>query len=417
MNDYKKILLNLTEAKGKDLWSEDSEDNEMLLDSIGNWKNAAQLAKMKYNQLPSDVKKAVDEEASNFPEACTEEINPGQTVHTPAGPAKVQAIKGSKVIVTLIDGNKVPQEYDITDVKAESVATKSFNTYKDWKYTIQIDSDVSENEFVYQITSPDKKVTVFCYEPEVTEQGATKKVKQLIDDITFSPGVLLKLTSPNYQISGDKVAFVKGCKEDWDMSNGSAFTTTKFLKDKKEELPAEDAMKKGFEAEKKEHPELSDNEVMQLVRDHLSEDPNYYAKEEMLKESVQSDGKAMADKIDALTHQLFTLRMSNQDLVKKLGARDAFKDAEEYLDNLSSIVSDRAKSYQESYKDALKELTEESRAITVDGFLSPEPGPDATEHEIQILGHAYASCRKGGGDKESCSSVAWGAVNKYRDKK
>lgn len=72
-----------------------------------------------------------------------------------------------------------------------------------------------------------------------------------------------------------------------------------------------------------------------------------------------------------------------------------------------------------------KSLTEETAAFlyvcslqerskTVDGFLSPEGGPDITDHELDILAKTYASCRKNGNDKERCSKIAWSAVNKYR---
>ena len=66
-------------------------------------------------------------------------------------------------------------------------------------------------------------------------------------------------------------------------------------------------------------------------------------------------------------------------------------------------------------------ITERSK--TVDGFLSPEGGSDITDKELDILAATYASCRKKGGgkeskaDKEKCSKISWGAVNRYRDKK
>lgn len=59
----------------------------------------------------------------------------------------------------------------------------------------------------------------------------------------------------------------------------------------------------------------------------------------------------------------------------------------------------------------MRKVEKKSRAITVDGYLSPEPGPDLSDHEVQILGSAYAACRKDGGDKEKCSKIAWGAVH------
>lgn len=56
------------------------------------------------------------------------------------------------------------------------------------------------------------------------------------------------------------------------------------------------------------------------------------------------------------------------------------------------------------------------RSKIVDGFLSPEGGPDITDRELDILASTYASCRKTSDSKEKCSKIAWGAVNKYRQK-
>jgi hypothetical protein len=51
------------------------------------------------------------------------------------------------------------------------------------------------------------------------------------------------------------------------------------------------------------------------------------------------------------------------------------------------------------------------KARTVDGFESPEPG-DIPEKGKQLLAETYAKCRKDGGEKEKCSKIAWGAVNR-----
>lgn len=68
-----------------------------------------------------------------------------------------------------------------------------------------------------------------------------------------------------------------------------------------------------------------------------------------------------------------------------------------------------------SYK-YIQELLFEKHVI-VQGYQSPEFKPETmTQKEIEILGHTYASCRKNGGDKTYCSKVAWGAVNKYKQK-
>lgn len=63
------------------------------------------------------------------------------------------------------------------------------------------------------------------------------------------------------------------------------------------------------------------------------------------------------------------------------------------------------------------------RSITVDGFLSPEGGPDITDKELSILGNTYASCREDKkkeedleSNKTKCSKIAWSAVNKYDSK-
>lgn len=49
-----------------------------------------------------------------------ESLKMGQIVHTPGGTAKVQQVKGDKVIVVMVDGPKIPQEYNARDVHAES---------------------------------------------------------------------------------------------------------------------------------------------------------------------------------------------------------------------------------------------------------------------------------------------------------
>lgn len=68
------------------------------------------------------------------------------------------------------------------------------------------------------------------------------------------------------------------------------------------------------------------------------------------------------------------------------------------------------------YKKIFNKNTIEERSKTVDGFLSPEGGPNITDHELDILASTYASCRKKSDDKKKCSQIAWGAVNRYRSK-
>lgn len=56
------------------------------------------------------------------------------------------------------------------------------------------------------------------------------------------------------------------------------------------------------------------------------------------------------------------------------------------------------------------ELLEVSKAITVEGFKSPEAG-DLPEGGAKLLAKVYAKCRKDGGDKEKCAKIAWSAVS------
>lgn len=58
-----------------------------------------------------------------------------------------------------------------------------------------------------------------------------------------------------------------------------------------------------------------------------------------------------------------------------------------------------------------KQIKEKSRAKTVRGYLSPEPG-NLSETGIDLLAEVYASCREQGGTKESCSKQAWSVVKK-----
>jgi hypothetical protein len=67
-----------------------------------------------------------------------------------------------------------------------------------------------------------------------------------------------------------------------------------FMKDDLENVDKEDKeleggeageMEYGIECEKKEHPELPDEEIQQLVTDHLKKDPEYYQKEHEMEES------------------------------------------------------------------------------------------------------------------------------------
>lgn len=48
-----------------------------------------------------------------------ESVAIGDTVHTPGGVAKVNFVRGSKVDVTMIDGTKIRQQYDIKDIQEE----------------------------------------------------------------------------------------------------------------------------------------------------------------------------------------------------------------------------------------------------------------------------------------------------------
>ena len=50
----------------------------------------------------------------------------------------------------------------------------------------------------------------------------------------------------------------------------------------------------------------------------------------------------------------------------------------------------------------------------MDGFLSPEGGPDISDEDLNILAKTYASCRKNSSDKTKCSKIAWSAVTKAR---
>lgn len=52
---------------------------------------------------------------------------------------------------------------------------------------------------------------------------------------------------------------------------------------------------------------------------------------------------------------------------------------------------------------------------TVRGYLSPSPG-DISEKENDILAEVYAKSREDGYDKERASKIAWGAVNRYKNK-
>jgi len=65
----------------------------------------------------------------------------------------------------------------------------------------------------------------------------------------------------------------------------------------------------------------------------------------------------------------------------------------------------------EDGKDKTGELNGSNKAREVGGFESPEPG-DLPDKGAEILAHAYAECRKDGGDKEKCSKIAWGAVHR-----
>lgn len=64
----------------------------------------------------------------------------------------------------------------------------------------------------------------------------------------------------------------------------------------------------------------------------------------------------------------------------------------------------------------LDEICRVNKGVMVDGYESPEPG-DLPKKGVDILATTYASCRKDGGGKEKCSKIAWGAVNRWRDKK
>jgi hypothetical protein len=61
------------------------------------------------------------------------------------------------------------------------------------------------------------------------------------------------------------------------------------------------------------------------------------------------------------------------------------------------------------YRSAMDELEEVSKAVSIGGFESPEPG-ELPEAGAKLLAKVYASCRKDGGDKEKCARIAWGAV-------
>lgn len=56
------------------------------------------------------------------------------------------------------------------------------------------------------------------------------------------------------------------------------------------------------------------------------------------------------------------------------------------------------------------------RSKTVNGYKSPEGGPDISDHDLNILASAYASCRKGEKDKTKCSKIAWGAAHRSKKK-
>lgn len=56
------------------------------------------------------------------------------------------------------------------------------------------------------------------------------------------------------------------------------------------------------------------------------------------------------------------------------------------------------------------ELAVVSKAVTVGGYESPEPG-DLPEGGKKILANVYAKCRKDGGSKEKCAKIAWSAVS------
>lgn len=63
----------------------------------------------------------------------------------------------------------------------------------------------------------------------------------------------------------------------------------------------------------------------------------------------------------------------------------------------------------ECEKENINTIEEESKARTVDGYLSPEPG-NLPEAGAKMLANIYAARRKAGDDKEKAAKIAWSAV-------
>jgi len=82
----------------------------------------------------------------------------------------------------------------------------------------------------------------------------------------------------------------------------------------------------------------------------------------------------------------------------------------EYKDFDDCVAKNKDKGDPQAYCASIMRKIE-GKARTVGGYESPEPG-DLPEKGKKILAETYASCRKDGGDKEKCSKIAWGAVER-----
>ena len=316
----------------------------------------------------------------------------GSTVHTPAGVGKVKEVKGTKVIVTLVDGNKIPQEYDMKDVREES--------YSEAKYGVPVmDIEKAISDFKKMGAT---NITVDEY------PGGTAVVFKLDDS---NKSKLIAWFKKNYDgenpddYKESVSSRINKLSEDWDMSNGSMFTTKKMST---EQVPkqdvnvdATDIQKKGFEAEKKEHPEFTDEEIMQIVKDHLSEDPQYYSKQESvhsridklvesttkMKETLNSDGKVLANNIQQITHQLDKIYNENPETIRKLEIRPKFDNALYALDELHRVTYKAAASSKESTTTKMKEGSWPNDFSTIAKMYKKDSGSNDPEDLNSWLDH------------------------------
>ena len=90
------------------------------------------------------------------------------------------------------------------------------------------------------------------------------------------------------------------------------------------------------------------------------------------------------------------------------------KNAEQKLIIRTSMIRLRDMIAKAEVEEAIEqyspELEEVSKAVTVGGYKSPEPG-DLPEGGKKTLAEVYSKCRKDGGDKEKCAKIAWSATH------